>query len=288
MKDIPTSPRIALIKRNRRAMRLRLIILFSVLFIVTIGGLSYFSSNPKIAISRIEISGNSIIDGSKIEQSIKDKLYGRYLGLFARSNFLIYPHDRIYKNLLKEFPRIEKLSVYRVGFNNLKVEITERAGSYLYCGLAIPDNKDDVGENCYFVNNDGYIFDKAPYFSGDIYFKYYTKIEGDVTNPLGSQMIPIDRFRDIIRFIDGITNLGFKSSYLVIDEKGIYSLYLKTSGVNLNSKIIFKEDSDLVTILSNLSIAMSKKEFANEINTKYDTLLYIDLRFKNKVLYKFQ
>ena len=288
MKDIPTSPRIALIKRNRRVMRLRLIILFSILFISIIGGLSYFSSNPKIVINKIEIKGNSIIDGVELEQSVKDKLQGKYLGLFSRSNFLIYPHDRIYKNLLKEFPRIENLSVYRVGFNNLKIEITERAGSYLYCGLTIPENKDDVGENCYFVNNDGYIFDKAPYFSGDIYFKYYTKIEGDVTNPLGSQMIPINRFREIIRFIDGITNLGFKPSYLVIDEKGIYSLYLKTSGINPNSKIIFKEDSDLVTILSNLSIAMSKKEFANEINTKYDSLLYIDLRFKNKVLYKFQ
>ncbi|MEI7689151.1 MAG: hypothetical protein WCI91_03120 [Candidatus Nomurabacteria bacterium] len=288
MKDIPTSPRIALIKRNRRAMRLRLIILFSILFISIICGLSYFSSNPKIVISKIEIKGNSIIDGVELEQSVKDKLQGRYLGLFSRSNFLIYPHDKIYKNLFKEFPRIENLSVYRVGFNNLKIDIKERAGSYLYCGLNIPDNKDDVGENCYFVNNDGYIFDKAPYFSGDIYFKYYTKIEGDVTNPLGSQMIPINRFREIVRFIDGITNLGFRPSYLVIDEKGIYSLYLKTSGINQNSKIIFKEDSDLVTILSNLSIAMSKPEFANEINTKYDSLLYIDLRFKNKVLYKFQ
>ena len=151
MKDIPTSPRIALIKRNRRVMRLRLIILFTILFIAVIGGLSYFSFNRKVTIRNIVVSGNRIIDGAKIESNIKDKLSGRYLGLFSHSNFLIYPHNKIYKNLMVEFPRIEKLSVNREGVNTLKIEITERSGSYLYCGVSLPENKEDIGENCYFV-----------------------------------------------------------------------------------------------------------------------------------------
>jgi hypothetical protein len=33
---------------------------------------------------------------------------------------------------------------------------------------------------------------------------------------------------------------------------------------------------------------MKKQEFADEIISKYDDLLYIDLRFKNKVFYKFK
>jgi len=288
MKDIPTPPRIALIKRNRRAMRLRLIILFTILFISIIFGLSYFSSDPKITINKIVVSGNSIIDTKDLESNINEKLSGKYLHLFAHSNFLIYPHRKIYKDLITDFPRIESLSVKREGMNTLKVDIVERAGSYLYCGKVMPENKEDIGENCYFVNNDGYIFDRAPYFSGNVYFKYYTDIKGDINNPLGSQMFTPEKFHKLINFIDGITALGFKSLYLVVDDKGIYSLYLQSTGVNPNPKIIFKEDNDLVTILDNFSTAMSKREFANEINSKYDTLLYIDLRFKNKVLYKFQ
>ena len=58
--------------------------------------------------------------------------------------------------------------------------------------------------------------------------------------------------------------------------------------MNQDPKIIFKEDNDLGVILDNFATAMGEKEFANEINSKYDTLLYIDLRFKNKVLYKFE
>jgi len=288
MKDIPTSPRITRIKRNRRVKRIRLVILFSILFIVIILGLSYFSAYSKITINKIIITGNSIINGQEIESRINDKLSGRYIGLFSRSNFLIYPEKKIYNDLLVNFPRIEGLSIKLEGLNTLHISLTERAGSFLYCGTAIPEKKEDIGENCYFVNNNGYIFDKAPYFSGDVYFKYYTAIKSDVSNPLGSQMFTVERFHDLIRFTDGVIALGFKPIYLTIDTNGNYSLYLKSVNNNTNPKIIFKEDNNLAIILDNFITAMGKKEFANEINSKYDTLSYKDLRFKNKVLYKFQ
>ncbi len=288
MKDIPTSPRIVQIKRNRRVGRLRLFILFTILFISIIIALSYFSSNSKITINKIVITGNSIIDKEDLESSIQNKLNGKYFRLFARSNFLIYPQSKIYKDLINEFPRIENLNIKRESLNTLKVSIIERAGSYLYCGASLPENKEDIGENCYFVNNDGYIFDKAPYFSGDIYFKYYTKIKDSNSSPQGKQMLNPEVFHKLMRFIDGITALSFKPLYLVIGDDGVYSLYLHSINGNLEPKIIFKSDNDLSIILDNLSTAMNKREFANEINSKYDTLLYIDLRFKNKVLYKFQ
>jgi hypothetical protein len=288
MKDIPTSPRIARIKHNRRVKRLRLIVLSSILFISIIAGLSYFSSYHRITINKIIISGNSIVNSQDMEARIRAKLAGRYIGLFSRSNFLIYPQKKIYNDLVVNFPRIESLAVTREGLNTLHVSLTERAGSFLYCGLAIPDKKEDVGENCYFVNNNGYIFDKAPYFSGDVYFKYYTAITGDISNPLGTQMLTEVRFHDLVRFIDGVSALGFKPTSLTIDTNGTHSLYLKSANSKPNPKIVFKADNNLSIILDNFITAMSKKEFANEINSKYDTLSYIDLRFKNKVLYKFQ
>ncbi len=292
MRDIPTSSRIIEIKHNRRARRLRLIILFFILFISIIVALSHFSSHPRIVINKIIVTGNSIIDADDVESHVSNDLNGKYIHLFSRSNFLIYPHNKIYNKLIADFPRIENLLIKREGLNTLRIFIKERIGSYLYCGITMPENKEDVGENCYFVNNDGYIFDSAPYFSGDVYFKYYTKIiidsTGDSTNPTGHQMFLPSRFHELMRFVDGITSLGFRPSYLIVSNNGLSSLYLKSQGVNPNPKILFKEDNDLVNILDNFSIAMSKKEFRDEINSKYDMLSYIDLRFKNKVLYKFQ
>ena len=287
MRDIPTSPRIVEIRHNRRVRRLRLFVLFLILFISIIWALSFFSSDKHIVIDKVAITGTHIIDQIDIEIEVYKNISGKYIYLFSKANSFIYPHKQIYNNLRLNFPRIESLSVYRDNLKTLHIDISERTGSFLYCGTSIPENKDEVGENCYFINNDGFIFDKAPYFSGNVYFKYYMTLEDSSVNPLGKQMINVDQFHRIVRFIDGVTSLGFKPIYITINQDGTNSLYLNHGINDTVPKIIFKSDNDLEVILDNLSLSMKKKEFADEINSKYNTLLYIDLRFKNKVLYKF-
>ena len=76
-----------------------------------------------------------------------------------------------------------------------------------------------------------------------------------------------------------------KFNYLRNDEN---YLYLNHGASDTVPEIIFNKDANLETILEDLSLAMGKKEFADAINSGYNKLLYIDLRFKNKVLYKFQ
>jgi hypothetical protein len=289
MRDTLTSPRVEDMKRKRRMRRIRLLILFSVFFISSGGALAYFSSNSHITIHAVTVTGTQVINGSDVESQVRSDLSGKYIHLFARSNSFIYPRKKIYADILAQFPRIDTLSVYRDTLTTLHITITERAGSYLYCGATVPEAASDVGENCYFVNNDGYIFDKAPYFSGDVYFKYYLALaDADSLNPLGTQMLPSDSFHALTRFIDGVISLGFKPTYLIMGNDGTNTLYLNHDKSVTTPTIIFKNDSDLSIILDNLSTAMTKPEFANEINSKYSTLLYIDLRFNNKVVYKFQ
>jgi cell division septal protein FtsQ len=288
MKDIPTSPRIKQIRRKRRMSVLRHFILFFMLFLSIIWALSYFSNAENMVINKIIVTGTHILDQERIEREVKKDLSGKYIYLFSKENGFIYPQKQIYKNLILNFPRIETLSISHEGLKTLKIEITERIGSYLYCGASIPENKNEIGENCYYINNDGYIFDKAPYFSGNVYFKYYLTLKDGDANPLSRQMIDIERFHLLGRFIDGITSLGFKPIYIVVGKDGINSLYMDHGVNDTLPKILFKNDADLENILENLSLAMKKSEFASEINSKYNKLLYIDLRFKNKVLYKFQ
>lgn len=288
MRDIPTSPRIIEIKRQRRVYYLRLFILTFVFFTLVIWALSFFSNYRRLTINEIKIEGTNIIDNALVKESINKTLSGKYLFLFAKKNGFIYPKQKIYNNLITEFPRIEELELGQIGLNTLSVKIKERSGSYLYCGAVVPEIETDIGENCYFVNNDGFIFDKAPYFSGNVYFKYYLFINTTALSPLGLQMIPQERIHEIIRFIDGVKKLGFDPAYLVIENDGSHSLYLNHKSKDSNPRIMFKADNNLETIKDNLSLSMQKNEFANEIKSKYDKLLYIDLRFNNKVLYKFQ
>jgi hypothetical protein len=289
MRDIPTSPRVIEIRHKRRAHLIRLIVLFSILFISIIIALSYFSEDRHVVIDKITVTGTHILNDKDVESQVFKDLSGKYIYLFSKSNTFIYPRKKIYKDLISEFPRIETISISRLGLKALHIDITERKGVFLYCGADVPSDKNQVGENCYFINNDGFIFDKAPYFSGNVYFKYYTALSGGVVNPLGTEMISADQFHRITRFIDTITTIGkFNPIYIVLGEDDSDHLYLEHGPNDTTPEIIFKNDDDFSVVQDNFSIAMKKIEFASEIKSKYNTLLYIDLRFKNKVLYKFQ
>ncbi len=287
MKDIPVSQRIIDIKKKRRIRRWRFVIFFVVLFLIIVGGLSYFSFHKKLTINKVVVNGTSIIDPIDVTTKVEEQLKGKYYYLYSRANSFIFPQKKIYNDLIETFPRIEELSIIREGFNILNINIKERLGSYLYCGNIIPEIQSEIGENCYFINNDGYIFDKAPYFSGSVYFKYYLNIK-DSTSPLNQNILEQDRFHEIVRFVDGIKILGFEPVSLLILDDGTHNLYLDHDSLATAPMILFRDDNDLENILNNLRTAMKKNEFRDEINSKYSSLLYIDLRFKSKVLYKFQ
>lgn len=306
MRDIITSPRAIEIQRRRRALRTRISILICFLILTIFGTLAYFSFDRRLTLNNIVIYGNYVLSKDDLETKVREQLSGRYFKIFSRANSFIYPKSDIGKSLIKSFPRIDKFSISRQGLNTLYIVIVERSGQYLYCGANfskliskpisdigdIGDNNSsepisDIGDDCYFVNSDGLVFDKAPYFSGNVYFKYYTS-SVDVGNPVGSQILPVDNFKSLTRFIESLDKLGFKSDQLLISKEGVYNLYLLNNSTESRAKIIWTNDNDLDTILDNLSLSLGKQEFANDMKTKYDKLSYIDLRFKNKVLYKFQ
>jgi hypothetical protein len=245
---------------------------------------------PAFTIDNIEVSGNYIINDSSIDNFVRNKLNGKYLFIFNKSNSFIYPHKDIYDGLIDEFPRIEFLSLKRTNLKTLTVEIKERSGSYLYCGEIVPESRNEVGENCYFVNREGYIFDKAPYFSGNVYFKFYTKVigPGGKNNFIKSYVLDNDYFHRLVKFIGQINSSGMRPIYIVINkEDGSSTLYIYNSNNGKYPKIIFKNDADLNLIFENLSTAMEKKEFKEDVMSNINNLNYIDLRFKDKVLYKF-
>jgi hypothetical protein len=284
--DIITSPRLVELRRENKLRRYRLTFLLLVLFVIIIAGLSYLSNYHKIVINKVEVTGTYILDNKSIESKVQEDLQGKYLYLFAKKNTFIYPKSFIEHDLQKTFPRIENLSVKLEGVNTLKVTIGERVGSYLYCGASIPGEVMDIGENCYFINYDGYIFDTAPYFSGNIYFKFYIPID-DSKETLGQNVLDKEKFHQIIAFIDRLEELGFNPVSLDMSNEENFSFKLKARPDGGEPQILFKKENDLPNILNNLVSAMKKKEFKDTITSNINKLQYIDLRFNNKVLYKF-
>jgi hypothetical protein len=240
-----------------------------------------------MTINDVQVIGTRILDEDEIENFANEKMAGKYVYLFNKRNSFIYPHDAIYEGIIEKFTRIEKLSLNVKNVNTLEIIIKERSGSYMWCGSRVPEAVVDQGENCYFVNDDGYIFDKAPYVSGNLYFKYYIPLS-DNNVVLGSQMMSSEQFRSFVRLVDTIKEAQLDPTYIVYEEDDTVSIYLNHKEGTTNPRIIFKKDADLEKVGEDITTSMSQKEFKDEINGKYDTLLYIDMRFNNKVFYKFQ
>lgn len=284
-RDITTTPRtIELLRRKRKHQHAIAVVCFF-LFVGLVVGLSYFSKYPKFVVTEIKVEGTHIIDAQAVGDLVLEDISGNYVYLFKKANTFILPETKIREDILEKFQRTEKLEIKRVGFRSLLITISERSGSYLWCGASIPTDSAKLGDDCYFLNTDGYIFDTAPYFSGEVYFKFYVPL-GEGVVPMGAHVLPKEIFKSIITFIDGVSTLGLHPVSVVMNDENQYELYLSKTGTS-NPKILFNKVSDLPTILSNLSAAINKPEFKTEVIGKYNSLNYIDLRFKNKVLYKF-
>jgi len=276
--------------RERRRKRRRFLIVF-MLLIFLIAGITFASHLRSINVSIITTEGNKITSTRDITKLIEKEISGNYLFLISKANTFIFPKNYIEKKLLVEFPRIEKLWISRIGFNGLQVHIVERSGQYLWCGELIDQNTLPTDSSCYFIDKDGYIFGTAPYFSGDAYFKFYGSEDLDLTKSvIGQSLTTSERYTDFIRMIDGLEKLGIYSQAIKIRSNGEYRVVLtKVDNTHaVNSEIYYSREADVEVVLSNIETAMTSVEFKKQFDENRASLLYIDLRFKDKVYYKFK
>ena len=90
----------------------------------------------------------------------------------------------------------------------------------------------------------------------------------------------------VIAFKNTLLDLGIKptSLYLVGEDIEIYL----SSKSPYSPKIIFKKDFNLEAISENLQTALDAEPLKSNFKNKYASLEYIDLRYGNKVYYKFR
>jgi len=285
-KSILNTPRLQEFKkRKRKVIRNRIIFLFILFFIFFIG-LSFLSNWKKITIEKINITGNRVIETEKINETINKIITNKYIGLFSKKNSLIYPKQKIIKELNQQFKRLKDISI-NVDIDDLKtlnITVSEYEGKYLWCGNVIPENL--LIQHCYFLDSDGYIFDEAPYFSGEVFFKFYGNLDSNSENPIGTYFNQ-KYFGKIISFKESIQKMNLKPSILYLPDNEEGNLFLSSINQPPNApKILFKLDSDYYKLIENLQSAITTDPLQTKIKNELASLLYIDLRFGNKVYFK--
>ena len=283
-----SSPRLDELRRKRKKLFWRKVFIFGFLFILIFVGLVYGAKNKKINIVNIEVSGNKIIDTEIIKNIAIKEMSGKYLYFFPKTNFLLYPNRGIKNTLGSEYRRLKNISIKLKNPTTILISVDEREAKYTWCGGDMQGstaNDNDI--KCYFLDASGFIFDEAPYFSQDVYVRFYGKDGVNLDNPIGSQFA-MNIFSKLAIFEDSIEKMNLRPKAFFLGNEGDIKMFLpKKETMTHIPEVIFKANADFEKVAENLQSALTTEPLQSEFRNKYNSLLYIDLRFDNKVYYKF-
>lgn len=265
-------------KRNKNQKIIGLSSLCGIIFLVVLimlFRLSFFQ------IDSIEVSKSEILNTQEIQQKIISILDDNYLFYIPKSNFLFYPKSDIRKELLNLYKNIDSIDIKYVGSSKLMVLIKERESDIIVCEGYHDDNNQD--DNCFFADENGYVFSKAPQFSNGVYSRYYIATDlGD--SIIGTNFINIDLFNNLQKFTKTVKDSGIDSQGILISSEGNYELYSKNLD-DSETVIYFNDRIPLDKTVSNLIAFLNDSKILKKGATSTPVFDSINLRFGNNIFY---
>jgi len=236
---------------------------------------AFLSNLPSVRIASVEIEGVSAIPNEGLNQVISEELDGKYLGLFSKSNILLYPRKELLAKVESAFKRIKSADFHMKNLTTVILSVEERKPAGFWCHSRGSDPL--FSKNCYFLDESGFIFAPAPDFFGTTYLKFYGAVLGE---PVGKNFLTPESFGQINLFLSKLSLFKVKPIELSVSGDGDYEIAIEGGG-----RIIVNPAKDLAVALENLRVLLTQSELSK--NQDFPLALdYIDLRYGNKVFYK--
>ncbi|MBI2109454.1 MAG: FtsQ-type POTRA domain-containing protein [Parcubacteria group bacterium] len=252
---------------------------FAVVLILLSAAFSWASWHPRLNIHTVNVLGNTTVSEEDVRSFLEHRLDGGYLNIISRANVFLFQPRIVEEELRTTFKKIKEVTVSRDSLQSIVIDIDERKPFYLWCEDEMVKEKSE--DACYFLDIDGYTFAPAPYFSGSVYFEFYKPFSGD-KNPIGTNFLPETEFKRLIAFRNSIREMDIEVQKFKISDVGDYVFVLKKG-----TEIFFNPKQDFDILFHNLAATFDTEQFASKKKQGF-FLEYIDLRFENKVYYRFQ
>lgn len=237
-----------------------------ILILLVSGGIFYsiYFSNF-FHIKEIKIAGNQKVPAEDIQSVVENNIERKVLLFFHSKSVFSANLNEIIKELLAKFPRLSSVVLHRQLPDKLLVEIKERIPFGVWC----------QGENCYYLDEEGVIFDDNP-------FEYAMVIKTQNEPPevfLGQRIVEKGLMEKISKIQKTLKN-NMKTEIKEFNIVGGNRLNAKTGE---GWEIYFNPADNLDWQLTEIKMVL-EKQIPPE---KRGNLAYIDLRF-SKVYYKFR
>ncbi len=288
MREIKYRANIAHKSSVRREVKRKRFTIIAILILVIAVSYTLALRSPYLFVRSVLISGNNAVPEISLRARIGDTLSGFYGNLISKKNIIFVPKEEMAASLMSAYPRLSDAQVSSSGIFNLSVDVKERSPAYAYCASA---DAPKGGEDCFVSDENGYIFE--PYkFSPGTYLVFFDGFSGGgatSTKGISTQIIPAADFRVVTGLRDGIEKLGIPVYAASFGDDSDVFFWLKDStGKNSDAKIEMNYKKDPWQTLSNLNSALLADPLKSKMANSRDKLFYIDVRFGNKVFFKFR
>jgi len=275
-------------KRSLETGKFRKIILIFTWVLFLILALSYvLFFSPIFEIKEIKISGDYTIEDEEIYNTLNDILDKKILIFFDHNNIFLIQKNSLFKTLNKNFPQILSIKMNKNIINKtLVLNIMERREVGIYCeGKFAPlepqENESAALEysqgECYYIDVNGVIFEKAPQTSGTLIL--VIKDLSLVDAKIGESIIGPELLTELINLRIYLSDqLSLKVVDFVIDSNILKEIRINT---NEGWYLLLDPSRSLLEQAEDLRLALDEK-----IKDERSNLKYIDLRIENRVYYK--
>ena len=215
-------------------------------------------------ITTVTVVGGETIEHSEVERVVRERLSGSYLKIVPRAFAFMYPHEEI-ESAVKAVPRVKDVTIVRKGGTELHVQFSEYEPQALWC------DETDMN-NCYFLDEQGYAFSKAPGLIGGSFLRVTAigKKPQEQTAPFSTE-----EYLRVLELKNKFADAKWFVKRADIDTAGDAFLTIVEGG---EFKVSLKQPAD--ETVSNLLTVLGSQQFAHIEPGNFE---YIDLRFGSKV-----
>ncbi len=277
-----------LAKRRKDVSKSRRILLIFIL-VITVTALSLVVYAHRFFIKDTEVVGTKIVPAEEVRSYVENEISGLNF-IIPKRNIFFYPKNKIYNKLAIAFPRLGTINL-EVKNKILVISIIEREPAYLWCGEQLPSTRLQAFSNqCYFVDAKGFIFSVAPQFSESVYPKIYTTLSENLSSadngPISKQAMSAEVLSNVSILAKQITSKIIKPSAFSVTADGDAIVFLFRDS-DILPEVRYNPTHDPLTTSANFNTAISNEVLKSKLESVFSTLEYIDVRFSNKVFYKF-
>lgn len=245
---------------------------------IIIGSWYMYFRTETFTINTYDVSGVDVASTAEVVTALEERAKHPAYKVIPRNKILTYGSQSVTDTVRGVIPETAEVRIHPVGFHTLKVTITT-----LVPLLRVSDTQA--------LNEDGIIFSTRY----DIRSYPRITIASSTTkvfkhNGLQFTQLVFSDGTDIKLFLANSTALASKVSSVIFS---VTSIALESDGdvtffdERKMSKVMFLQDADMKKVWSALVSAIDTDPLKTKLETEKDRLLYLDIRFGNKVFYRF-